>query len=124
MAGLEMSVFVCDYDHNAPNPEHLEATHERFFKIVRARRPELPIVMVSKPDFNKGDERRRAVIRRTWENALAAGDRNAYFVDGETLFGTKDRDCCTVDGCHPEDLGFYRMAENIHPALRKALGLA
>ena len=25
IAGLEMSVFVYDYDHNAPNPEHLAA---------------------------------------------------------------------------------------------------
>jgi hypothetical protein len=32
MAGLEMSAFVSDYDHNAPNHEHLKNTHHRMYK--------------------------------------------------------------------------------------------
>ena len=31
IAEQSMSAFVYDYDHNAPNPEHLAATHEAFF---------------------------------------------------------------------------------------------
>ena len=27
----------------------------------------------------------------------------------------------TVDGCHPNDLGFYRMYRTVLPVLRKAL---
>ena len=42
---LDMSVFVMDYDHNAPNPEHLERTHEAFFKKIRASHPDLPVIM-------------------------------------------------------------------------------
>ena len=61
------------------------------------------------------------MIRSTYENAVKSGDKNVYFVDGETLFGKNDRDACTVDGCHPNDLGFMRMAENIYPTLKKAL---
>ena len=30
---LDMSVFVYDYDYNAPNAAHLKKTHEKFFKI-------------------------------------------------------------------------------------------
>ena len=46
--------------------------------------------------------------------AKALGDDNVYFLDGETLFGKKDREICTVEGIHPNDLGFYRIAEGIY----------
>ena len=124
IAGLEMSAFVLDYDHNAPSAEHLEKTHEAFFKIIREKHPLLPVVFVSKPDFDQNPEvngQRRAVIFKTYENAKNNGDRHVYFVDGQTLFGDSDRDACTVDGCHPNDLGFYRMAQAIYPALKAGL---
>ena len=35
-----MSIFVCDYDHNAPNVEHLAKTHFPFYEIIRAKNPE------------------------------------------------------------------------------------
>ncbi len=124
IASLDMSVFVMDYDHNAPSVEHLLNTHERFFKIIRNAKPNLPVVFVSKPDFDKAPEesiRRRQIILDTYRNALKNGDKKVWFVDGETLFGEKDRDASTVDGCHPNDLGFYRMAKYIYPAVREAL---
>ena len=126
IAGLDMSLFVMDYDHNAPDAAHLEATHERFFRIVREAQPDLPIALISKPDFDidpEGNAARRAVIRRTYEHALAAGDARVRFIDGETLFGTTERRDCRVDGTHPNVLGFRRMANAITPVLRELLGL-
>lgn len=124
IAGLEMSAFIFDYDHNAPNVDHLRRTHEPFFRIVRQAQPQLPIVLVSKPDFDgypDENRERRNVILQTYANAVAAGDRHVYFVDGETLFGLGDRDMCAVDGCHPTSLGFLRMADRLEPVLRRAL---
>ncbi|MBQ2810120.1 MAG: hypothetical protein IJF11_04425 [Clostridia bacterium] len=121
---LDMSIFVMDYDHNAPTPEYLEATHEPFFKIIREANPTLPIVMMTKPDFDGDVEEntiRREIVKRTYENALAKGDKNVYFIDGETYFGDTDRSICTVEGCHPTDLGFMRMAEKIYPVLKSIL---
>lgn len=126
IASLEMSAFVLDYDHNAPDAEHLQRTHEPFFRIVREKHPTLPIIMISCPDFDRNPVQnalRRDIIRRTYDNARAAGDENVYFIDGETLFGATDRDMCTVDGCHPNELGFLRMADGIEPVLRQALGV-
>jgi lysophospholipase L1-like esterase len=133
IAGLAMSAFVLDYDHNALTREDLAATHERFFQIVSARQPELPVIMVSKPDFEtvnverdydaRDSAARREIIRRTYEHAKAAGYENVWFVDGEKLFGACGRDSCTVDGTHPNDLGFMRMAESLEPILRQALRL-
>ena len=96
-------------------------THEKMFRAIRAARPDLPIVMVTRPDSDDDPEdalRRLAVVKRTYENALTAGDKKVWFVDGRSLFGERDRDACTMDGCHPNDLGFYRMAEGIYPALK------
>ncbi len=122
IAGLDLAAFVMDYDHNAPNVQHLNETHERFFRIVRAGKPDLPIIIVSKCDFKGGnDVVRRDVLRRTYENAFRAGDRRTCFVDGERLFGTEFRDACTVDGCHPNDLGFYRIFSGLLPFLQAAI---
>lgn len=120
----DFTAFIYDYDHNAPDAAHLEETHERFFKRIREAHPDMPVIMMSKPDFDSNPDiatARREVIRRTYTNAIAAGDRNVYFLDGETFFGALGRDMCTVDGCHPNDLGFYRMAEHVYGLLSRIL---
>lgn len=125
IASLDLTAFVFDYDHNAPTAEHLRKTHEPFFRIIRDARPELPILMLSRCNFysrvNRDDIERRAIIRRTYENAVRAGDCNVAFIDGETLFAGDRRWDCTVDLCHPNDLGFYRMATVIEPVLRRLI---
>lgn len=124
IAGLPMSLFVLDYDHNAPTPEHLEKTHEPFFRIIREAQPQLPIVMISRPSFDMNPAEnalRREIIRKTYKHAIAAGDKHVVFVDGETLYGQVERDMCAVDGTHPNDLGFWRMAEALWPVLQNLL---
>ena len=123
LAKQECDVFVLDYDHNAPSLEHLKNTHYPLYETVRRENPTLPIVMISRPDVDNeaASAPRRDVIRETYDRALSAGDANVYFIDGETLFEGPMRDACTVDGCHPNDLGFLRMAETAYPILRKIL---
>ncbi len=126
IAGLDLAAFVMDYDHNAPSAEHLEETHEAFFRIIREKNPELPIIIMSKCDIWQYRDydvmsRRREVIRRTYENAVKSGDKKVWFIDGETLFGSEHRDLSTVDGCHPNDLGFYRMFQTVLPVLKDSL---
>ena len=122
IAGLKMSVFVLDYDHNAPDPAHLEATHERLFQRVRSAQPTLPVIMLSRPKYRLTEDelRRREIVRRTYENARAAGDENVYLLDGPALMAMAGDDG-TVDNCHPNDLGFYSMANALEPVIKKAL---
>ena len=122
---IDISLFVMDYDHNSPTPEHLLKTHEPFFKRIRQAHPDIPVLFLSKPDFDytPDGKERRAVIENTYSNALKAGDKNVYYVDGETFFGDEDRHLCTVDRIHPNDLGFYRMAKVILPTMKKMLGI-
>lgn len=124
IAGMEMSVFVMDYDHNAPDPEHLERTHAPFFQTIRNRHPDLPVIMISRPGYEFGakvNRIRKEVIHSTYKNAVSAGDQRVFFVDGQTLFGGWDRDSCTVDCSHPNDFGFIRMAEGMLPFVKEAL---
>lgn len=123
LAGKAMSAFVCDYDHNAEDVGHLQKTHYSFYEKIRERHPDISYIMISRPDFFKDPKQnseRRAVIMESYERAQKCGDSNVYFIDGETLFEGAFAQSCTVDGCHPNDLGFYRMAEKIGGQLTAA----
>jgi lysophospholipase L1-like esterase len=56
------------------------------------------------------NEKRRQIIKESYYRALAEGDRNVYFVDGSKMFPEYCREDCTVDGCHPTELGYHFMA--------------
>ncbi len=124
IAKLNMSAFVLDYDHNADTVADLAATHAAFYQTVRDANQDLPIVIVSAPTILMKPtpyRERREVIRKTYEDAVAAGDRNVYFVDGAEIFAGDCWDSCTVDGTHPNDLGFYRMATHIGAVVSEIL---
>ncbi len=121
IASLPMSAFVYDYDYNAPDLGHLMETHAPFYKVIREKQPDLPILCLSKP-FRRSQEDniRRDVIRQTVEAARANGDENIWFIDGAAFgeqFGAGDS--ITVDGCHPNDLGFMCMANVIGEKLQE-----
>lgn len=79
IASLEMSVFVLDYDHNAPNAEHLKNTHEKFYLTIRDKKPVLPIIMLCQHNASlKEANERRQVILNTYNNAKKNGDDNVY----------------------------------------------
>ena len=109
--GLDMSIFVMDYDYNAPSVEHMEATHSKMFDAIRAAQPDLPIVILPRPKYHltKTEEKRLEIIYSTYQKAKERGDKNAYFISGKKLMELVG-DNGTVDGCHPTDSGFFSMA--------------
>jgi len=123
LASLDMAVFVSDYDYNAPSADYLKDTHYKMYRKIRDKHPEIPYIILSKPDYryNEENDKRRAVIMETFTRALTEGDKNVYFVDGASLFAGDEWEACTVDGCHPNDLGFYRFAKALYPTLKIAL---
>ena len=124
MANLDMSLFVLDYDHNAPNAEWLKNTHEPLFLKIREKHPDVPVLMVSHPAYDpywlQGRER-YAIIEQTYNNALARGDKHVAIIDGSTFFEAPFAGDCMVDNVHPTDLGFYFMAKKMIPAIEKLL---
>ncbi len=121
LAGIACSLFVCDYDHNAPNAEHLQNTHFKLYEGFRKTHPDTPILFLTKPDwFNdpQGEERAK-IIRQTYLRARKQGDKNVCFLHGKNFYKVSEREYCSVDGCHPNDLGFYRMAQAIYRKMKQ-----
>ncbi len=116
LTGIECSMLFMAYDGNAPDAAFLEKTHYPFYQTYRKVKKNIPVVFMSVPCFETFAESpvRRNVLYDSYLKARAAGDENVYFIDGETLFGDRDREICTVEGVHPNDLGFYRMAQVIY----------
>ena len=124
---MKMAAFVCDYDHNAPDVRHLKNTHRKIYDIIREKNKDIPFIIVTKPDYYKDvevNEERRNVIYQTYEFALSQGDKNVFFIDGKSLFCGEYYRNCTKDGCHPNDIGFYRMAKKIGSVIAKAFGIS
>jgi lysophospholipase L1-like esterase len=128
LAELDPAVYVLDSLPNLSIPE----TEERvapFVKALRAAHPTTPIIFVENVTYTNArfvasrQEKvtgANAILRRVYEDLKKAGDKNLYYVPTTRLFGSDGED--TVDGTHPTDVGFLRMAENIAPVVRQALG--
>ncbi|MBN2643068.1 MAG: SGNH/GDSL hydrolase family protein [Victivallales bacterium] len=113
VASLDLSLLVLDAGHTKHNLN--------FYKTIRKAHPELPIIIVS-----KSYDAKEKISRATYDYAIANGDKNILFFDGMKFFDESecpDADACTVDGVHPNDLGFYRMYKALLPVLEKALQL-
>ena len=127
LAGQNPSIFVLDYDHNAPTAEHLRQTHYPLYERVRKAHPETPIIFTTMPTIETYENRpwfkeRRKEILESFERMKAAGDKNVYLVDFYGCFGSLENgECGTVDDCHPDSLGFLRMTERMLPLLDKLL---
>lgn len=126
MADMPMSVFVCDYDHNAPSPEYLEETHHRIYETIRKKNPTVPFIMITRPNYftNPNTEdtlQRRDVVMRSYLKARATGDKNVYFIDGTAFFADAQVYNYTMDHIHPNDTGFMKMGETIAVLIRHIL---
>lgn len=124
MATLPMSVFVCDYDHNAPDPEYLAETHYPLYEIIREKNPDLPYVMITRPNYwtrpkdHDSIMRRRDIIMTSYLKARESGDKNVYFIDGLDFWVAPHTYEFSMDSVHPNDAGFIRMADSIGTVLR------
>ena len=133
---LEMYAFVCDYDHNATIIKDLERTHLRMYQRIREAHPDVPYIIMSKVDFDQAyvdtlvnntppdtynsSITRRDIIMDTYRYARENGDKNVYFIDGESVFRGYS-DMATVDTVHPGDLGFMLMARAVTETVKRAI---
>ena len=131
LATREASAIVLDLDMRKREPEVFLATFEPFYRKIRSINKDVPIIAMSFPKYPKihhpvtSNYRDHVfsnrVIMDTCLKAWAEGDEKIWYLDGETMFGDMDQEACTVDYSHPNDLGFYRMAQALLPLLKRAL---
>jgi lysophospholipase L1-like esterase len=123
------ALFVLDYEANVGTYERMEATLPEFIRILRSKHTTTPILVLSKirnaaECFSTDAENRRHRMRHIQmeivEQLRQSGDRHVHFLDGGDLLG-EDFAECTVDGIHPTDLGFHRMAHRLLPVIQNLL---
>ena len=97
------------------------------YEIIREKNPDLPYIMVSRPDYwttiriQEEVLQRRDVVMSSYLKARQSGDKNVYFVDGMSFYRGENQYECTLDSVHPNDVGFQQMAEGIGTVIRHVL---
>lgn len=125
------SLLVLDYDANCHGLENLRRTLPEFIRILRGAHPGTPLLVISR--IPAGSEHvqeyaaetrieRLEIQRDVVQGFREEGDERLFFQEGSVLLG-ENWDECTVDGSHPTDLGFMRMADSLEPVFRRILGL-
>ncbi len=129
MAELDPAVYVIDC---LPNMEPAQVMERAvpFVKILRQARPETPIVLVENiayqgspylPGRYGAYTSKNVALRQAYQQMIEAGIKGVLLLPCENLL-SHDGDS-TVDGTHPTDLGFMRMADAMEPFLRQALSV-
>ena len=125
MADVDASAYVLDFVPNALVWEINEKT-ERFVKILRDRRPDVPLVFVEDPYFTHSQldtkvkatiDAKNAAIKAMYEKLVAEGLTNTYYITSDKLLPT-DGDGSS-DSIHFTDRGFRSYCDALLPVLRK-----
>lgn len=133
----EVGQFLCELDPAVyvidclPNMQGTEVAQraEPLVRQLRKARPDTPILLVEDRTYantpfvvekQKRHQASRLALRDAYNRVIADGFEQIGYLEGEKLLGD-DRDD-TTDGSHPSDLGFFRHANAMEPAL-KALGI-
>ena len=110
------------------NPDKIRGLEQWGIRVVE-RKPLVIAPVVENVAYTDGPfvETRRtkytqanAHLRTFYEKLKSEGDRNVYYVPAPPLLGDDAEG--TVDGTHPTDLGFLRMAETVGTALQPLVG--
>jgi hypothetical protein len=131
VASIDASCFVLDFAQNNRTLDSLEKVYAPFLETIRGSHPEVPVIAIT-PIYSSREalagnrenelEKMRGHIRQVASRRIAAGDTKLQVVEGTDLLGPAGDDGL-VDGTHPNDLGFERMAAGLGARLRKVLGL-
>ena len=118
--------FVLD---NAPNctASLIDQKGEAFFRILRDKHPEVPIIFVESPylttPFDEYElsvrQAKNVAHRALYDRLKASGEKKLYYVTPDDIMGHDGE--ATVDGVHFTDLGMTRYAQHLLPTLKKAL---
>lgn len=120
-----VSMYILDYEANA-TLSMLQDTLDNFINILRAKYPNVPILVLSKIQMsyethledNRKKQMKSLYFQKRVVKKHQETDKNIYFYDGHKLLGKYTTDA-TVDGSHPTDLGFMMITENLEKVIKK-----
>jgi hypothetical protein len=114
---LEPAVYVLECLPNMRAPMVRERV-QPFVRMLRAARPQTPILLVENP-HNAATNPSNQALREAFDELTGLGVTQLHYLPGGPQLGGEENG--TVDGVHPTDLGFYRMAVAYRPVLEGIL---
>ncbi|MEW4567823.1 SGNH/GDSL hydrolase family protein [Tautonia sp. JC769] len=127
LAEIDAAMYVIDCLPNMDAAE-VESRVEPFVRILREARPETPIVLAEDRSYTSApliatqrerNRASRAALSAAYDRLVESGIEGLTYLPGDPQLG--DDGEATVDGSHPTDLGFLRMADVFEPILRPLL---
>ncbi len=121
---IDCSVFVCEFDYNAPNVEFLQQRHYNLYKAFRETHKDTPIIFLTAVSCYSGrldKAKRRKIIKETYKKAIESGDKNVYYINSAKTIPNSEYVSAFTEGTHPNDLGYYFMAKSIYKILKKLI---
>ena len=126
LARIDASCYVLDCLWNMSLLEEqrpgraVETNYEPFIRNLRAKRPDVPIVMAEQCDvFCRGPNEKDVFMRKLYEKLVAEGWKDLVYLPKDGMYSGDLEG--TVDGTHPNDLGMMSMAKAFGKAVKTAL---
>lgn len=124
LAAIDASCYVLDCVWNMRGMEVNTFTnrYETFIRNLRARRPDVPIVMAGKSDVYCGDPiDKDKCVRELYERLVAEGWTKLVHLPKDGMYSGDFEG--TVDGTHANNLGMRSFAKAYGKAVKQAIGL-
>ena len=96
--------------------------YEPFIRALRAKKPDVPIVMAEQCDvYCKQKSEKNRFVRALYEKLVGEGWKDLVYLPNDGMY--PDDFEGTVDGVHPNDWGMMHLAKAFGGAVREALKL-
>jgi hypothetical protein len=127
MTTCNASAYMLDFVPNA-SIEQINQKTEKFYRILREKHPETPIIFIEDPVFphsvydlkmQSEVQKKNSALRLVFENLKRKKEKNIWFISSAKMIGNDGE--ATVDGIHFTDLGFMRYAEYLYPQILKII---
>lgn len=127
LANIDADAFILDCIPN-PSPKEITERAVDFVMTLREKHPDTPIIIIQTLIRETGNFNQKArenvkqqneAIAKQVEVLRKKGVKNLYFIKEDRFLGTDHEG--TIDGTHPNDLGFDRMLKKYKPAIGKIL---
>ena len=121
------AMFIVDSQGNCVTKDLATEKLPQFIRILRAVHPQVPIVIVSHVPVGAcrvaswGCHKMKKYYFKVYNDLKKAGDPHLYWIDGDKVWNKEVRHECLNDGVHPNDLGFYLIAQYLEKPLKKLL---
>lgn len=130
IASFDVDAFVLDCVPNS-SPTIVSQRAAYMVETIRKKHPNAPIIVMQSVIRERGYfnlasgervKQQNENIKKEVDKLLQKGVTNLHFISADDFLGHDHEG--TVDGTHPNDLGFDRMIQVIKPKLTEILGVA